>query len=124
LWEAAGLSPWVDRPAWYIEAGLGMAETLQTGAQMGAYLITDESTFLHLADRLGLEPMVRSDPLLANPYAFSVPTQSRNPEAARAFVAWLTGPGQRIIAEYGVERFGDSLFRPATPPTGTADPWN
>jgi tungstate transport system substrate-binding protein len=124
LWGAAGLSPWVDRPAWYIEAGLGMAETLHTGAQLGAYLITDESTFLHLADRLGLAPMVRSDPLLANPYAFSVPTHPRNPEAARAFVAWLTGPGQRIIAAYGVERFGDSLFRPATPPTGTAEPWN
>jgi tungstate transport system substrate-binding protein len=118
LWAAAGLSPWVDRPAWYIEAGLGMAETLHTGAQMGAYLITDESTFLHLGDRLGLEAMIRSDPLLANPYTFSVPTPSRNPEAARAFVAWLSGPGQRIIAAYGVERFGEPLFRPAAAADG------
>lgn len=113
LWLAAGVSPWLDRPEWYIEAGLGMAETLHTGAQMGAYLITDEATFRHLEDRLGLDPMVRSDPRLHNPYAYTVPAHPRNPESAAAFVAWLMGPGQRIIARYGVERFGEPLFRPA-----------
>jgi tungstate transport system substrate-binding protein len=113
LWRAAGVSPWAERPAWYVEAGLGMAETLHTGAQMEAYLLTDEATFRHLQDRLALEPMVRSDPRLLNPYAYTVPARPRNPEAAAAFVAWLMGPGQRIIGRYGVERFGEPLFRPA-----------
>jgi tungstate transport system substrate-binding protein len=113
LWRAAGVSPWAERPAWYVEAGLGMAETLHTGAQMGAYLLTDEATFRHLGDRLALEPMVRSDPRLLNPYAYTVAARPRNPEAAAAFVAWLMGPGQRIIGRYGIERFGEPLFRPA-----------
>jgi tungstate transport system substrate-binding protein len=113
LWRAAGVSPWAERPAWYVEAGLGMAETLHTGAQMGAYLLTDEATFRHLQDRLALEPMVRSDPRLLNPYTYTVPVRPRNPEAAAAFVLWLMGPGQRVIGRYGVERFGEPLFEAA-----------
>jgi tungstate transport system substrate-binding protein len=113
VWAAAGLSPWTDRPAWYLEAGLGMAETLHAGAEMGAYLITDEATWRFLEQGLRLEPMVRSDTRLYNPYSYTVPARPRNVEAARAFVAWLTGPGQRVIAEYGVERFGSALFHPA-----------
>jgi tungstate transport system substrate-binding protein len=113
LWRAAGVAPWAERPAWYVEAGLGMAETLHTGAQMGAYLLTDEATFRHLQDRVQLEPLVRSDPRLLNPYAYTVPARPRNPEAAAAFVAWLMGPGQRIIARYGAEQFGEPFFKPA-----------
>jgi tungstate transport system substrate-binding protein len=112
LWRAAGVQPWTDRPGWYIEAGLGMAETLHTGAQLGAYLLTDQATFLHLRDRVDLEPMVGSDPALTNPYSYTLPTRPRNAEGARIFVDWLTGPGQAVVAAHGVDRFGEPLFRP------------
>lgn len=112
LWRAAGLRPWTDRPGWYIEAGLGMAETLHTGAQMGAYLLTDAATFLHLRGTVGLEPMVGSDRALINPYSYTLPARPRNAEGARIFVNWLRGPGQEVIAAHGVDRFGEPLFRP------------
>lgn len=112
LWRAAGVQPWTDRPGWYIEAGLGMAETLHTGMQMGAYLLTDEATFHHLRDRVELEPMAGPDRSLANPYSYTLPTRPHNVEGARIFVDWLRGPGQAIIAGYGIDRFGEPLFRP------------
>lgn len=113
LWRRAGLEPWTDRPGWYIESGLGMAETLQTGTQLGAYLLSDEATFRQLEPVVRLVAVVESDPLLSNPYAYTVPTRQRNPDGARALADWLTGPGQAVIAEFGVDRFGAPLFVPA-----------
>jgi tungstate transport system substrate-binding protein len=38
-----------------------------------------------------------------------------NAGCARAFAAWITGPGaQRAIGSFGVERFGEPLFVPAS----------
>ncbi len=91
-----------------------MAETLHTGTQLGAYLLTDDATFRQLEAAIRLVPLVRSDPLLANPYVYTLPRRQRNPDGARAFVAWLTGPGQTVIAAYGADRFDAPLFRPAT----------
>jgi tungstate transport system substrate-binding protein len=112
LWRAAGLEPWTSRPAWYVEAGLGMAETLQTADQMDAYLLADEGTVLSLGHRLRLVPLVASDPALANPYSLTIPRRQRNPEGGRVFAAWLLGPGQDVIGRYGVDRFGRPLFWP------------
>jgi tungstate transport system substrate-binding protein len=112
LWRAAGLEPWVSRPAWYVEAGLGMAETLQTATQLQAYLLTDAATFRHLERVVRLVPAAASDPRLANPYVYTLPRRQRNPEGARSLVDWLTGPGQDAIGRYGEDRFGAPLFRP------------
>jgi tungstate transport system substrate-binding protein len=112
LWRAAGLEPWSTRPAWYVEAGLGMGETLQTGAELDAYLLTDRATFRHLGHVLHLVPLVEDDPLFYNPYSYVIPRRQRNPEGARAVADWLTGPGQAVIADYGVEAYGEPLFRP------------
>jgi tungstate transport system substrate-binding protein len=113
LWRAAGQEPWVDGAEWYREAGLGMAETLQAGTQLRAYLLTDEATYRHLARVVRLVPMVMADPQFRNPYAYTLPRRQRNPEGARVLADWLLGPGQEVIARYGAERFGDPLFRPA-----------
>lgn len=124
LWRRAGIEPWSDRPGWYIESGLGMAETLQTGTQLGTYLVTDDATFRQLAHSIRLVAMVRSDPFLANPYTYTLPRRQRNPEGARAFVDWLMGAGQEVIARYGLDRFGGPVFVPASnvgdgsPPAG------
>ncbi|HUE77618.1 MAG TPA: substrate-binding domain-containing protein [Longimicrobiales bacterium] len=112
LWDSAGLSPWTSRPPWYVEAGTGMAETLQMASQLGAYTLTDRGTFLHLRQRLRLQPLVEGGPVLENHYTYTVPRNSGNPEGARDFLAWLTGPGQGVIADYGVALFGEPLFRP------------
>jgi tungstate transport system substrate-binding protein len=114
LWRAAGIEPWNPRPAWYVEAGLGMAETLQTADQLEAYTLTDDGTFLHLTPRLALTVIVSADPVLVNPYSYILPARPRNPDGARAFAAWLTGPGQDIIRNYGRDRFDRPLFVPTS----------
>lgn len=112
LWRAAGLEPWSTRPAWYVEAGLGMGETLQTGSQLDAYVLTDRATFRHLRPVLHLVPLVQDDPLFYNPYSYVIPRRQRNPEGARLVADWLIGPGQAVIEGYGVEAYGEPLFRP------------
>jgi tungstate transport system substrate-binding protein len=119
LWRAAGLEPWTDRPAWYREAGLGMAETLQTGTQLRTYLLTDDATYRHLEHVVRLDVLVASDPRLVNPYVYTLPRRQRNPEGARVLADWLRGPGQQVIARYGADRFDRPLFRL---PTGREQP--
>lgn len=127
LWREAGLSPWSTRPAWYVEAGLGMAETLQMAGQLSAYALTDEATFHHLRPVLHLVPLVGSDPRLRNPYSYTLPRRQRNPEGARVVAGWLLGPGQAVIARHGVEEHGAPLFHPvrrtetAAPPARDRD---
>lgn len=112
IWSAAGARPWEERPSWYIEAGTGMGETLHMASELGAYLLTDRATYLHLCERVRLEPLLEGGALLENHYTYSLPRSPPNPDGARDFVRWLTGPGQEVISAYGVPRFGEPLFRP------------
>ena len=113
LWESAGVTPWESRPPWYVEAGTGMGETLQMASQLGAYTLTDRGTFLHLRHILRLEPLLRNGRSLENHYTYTLPTGASNSDGARDFIDWLRGPGQELIAGYGVPRFGEPLFVPA-----------
>jgi tungstate transport system substrate-binding protein len=116
LWRGAGLAPWQDRPDWYVEAGTGMAETLQMASQLGAYTLTDRGTFLHLRGSLDLRPLVERGAKLENHYTYTLPRDAANVEGARDFLAWLTGPGQALIRSYGTDRFGEPLFVPTAAP--------
>ena len=113
LWGRAGRGAAGERMSSYVESGSGMAETLRIASQRGGYVLTDIGTFRQLAPDLDLQLLVRSQPPEANRYQFTLPTDPTRPEGARHFIDWLTGPGQRIIAEYGVARFGEPHFTPA-----------
>ncbi|HEX9705642.1 MAG TPA: substrate-binding domain-containing protein [Gemmatimonadales bacterium] len=124
LWRRAGIAP-PGPGAWYIEAGQGMAETLQMADQKGAYTITDRATLLAWRDRIRLVPMVEGDSLLHNVYHVMEvnPRNARrvNAQGARAFADFLVAPEtQRLIGEFGRERFGQSLF---VPDAGKPDRW-
>ncbi|NIP78119.1 MAG: solute-binding protein, partial [Gemmatimonadetes bacterium] len=97
LWRRAGLEPMRARPAWYVESGSGMGETLRIADQRGAYILTDRGTFRHLAGGLRLELLARGDPPEANPYRYTVPRDPPNPAGARDLKEWLLGPGQDVI---------------------------
>lgn len=112
LWGESGRAPGNERPAWHVEAGSGMEETLRIASERGAYVLTDDGTFRHLAPTLRLEPLVRGDPPVANRYRYTLPLDPRNADGARHLLAWLLGPGQQVIGAYGVDRFGEPLFRP------------
>jgi tungstate transport system substrate-binding protein len=77
-------------------------------------MLVDSSTFTVFQDRLELEPLVFDEE--PNQYAFirvNPDKHAVNEAAALAFGEFLTSPtAQRIIAEFGSERYGQPLFVP------------
>lgn len=118
LWRRAGHPGAPSGAGWYVEAGSGMAESLRIADQRRAYLLTDRSTFRHLAALLELESLARGTPAEANPYQYTIPVDAPHPDGARDFVRWLLGPGRALIGDYGVARFDEPLFLPAAPADG------
>ncbi|MFD0917721.1 substrate-binding domain-containing protein [Pseudahrensia aquimaris] len=113
LWEAAGVS--ARDPSWYREGGSGMGATLNTGAAMDAYLLSDRASWLKFANKRNLRLLYAGDPALFNQYAFLPISPAKhshaNAVAARGVEAWLTGPkGQQAIADYRLN--GEALFTP------------
>jgi tungstate transport system substrate-binding protein len=118
LWRLLGQTP----PApggWYIEAGQGMAATLQMADQKRAYTITDRPTFLVWQSKLQLVPLVEGDTLLYNVYhVMEVP---RAGAGARALADFFVSPeAQGLIAKFGSTRFHQPLF---IPDAGKPDRW-
>src|SRR3990172_2726248 len=113
LWKIAQIQPQGD---WYLKAGSGMEETLRIASEKRAYTLADRATYLAHRDLLQLSVLVEGDEALLNPYSLVSINPARHPDlnhtAARRFTAFLFGPeAQRIIAEFGRERFGQPLFR-------------
>ena len=117
LWKEAGIDPSVVASSpWYQETGQGMGATLRIASEKQGYTLTDRGTYLHLRDTLDLEILVQGDERLYNVYHVIVVNPEKHPqvnvEAARAFVDFITSPQvQDIIRAYGVEEFGEPLFR-------------
>lgn len=114
LWAAAGLKP---EGGWYLKAGQGMGATLAMASELKAYTLTDQATFAVRGGQLQLESLVKDDPALDNPYSIMIvnPKVHRhvNAAAARALAAFLlSAEGQKLIGEYGVAKYGRSLFTP------------
>lgn len=110
IWGSAGMSP---AGRWYAESGQGQAQTLQIASERAAYTLTDRPTFLILRPGLRLEILYEGDPALANLYSLIRVRRARDPEGAAHFARWLTSTrGRRVIARFGRERFGESLYHP------------
>jgi tungstate transport system substrate-binding protein len=114
LWDDADIAP---SGSWYQETGQGMGQTLRVAADKRAYTLSDRGTYIVQRSNLDLEVMVESDPDLFNVYsviAVSAAKHSRvNAEGARAFAEFVTSPDvQALIAEFGVEEYGEPLFVP------------
>jgi tungstate transport system substrate-binding protein len=110
LWLAAGIQPAGD---WYLEAGQGMGAVLMMASETGAYTLSDRGTYLSMRDRLQLEVVVEGDPALRNQYTVIVVREASELQGARAFADWIVSQeAQKMIGEFGVERFGRPLFTP------------
>ena len=119
LWKLAGSQP----PApggWYVEAGQGMAATLQMADEKHAYTISDRGTFLAWQSKLELVPLVEGDTLLKNIYhVMEVPNAD---DGARALADFFVSPeAQAFIGSFGTGRFGRSLFVPDALPVRPSD---
>ena len=115
LWKNAGLDPAGED--WYLETGQGQGATLSIASEKGGYALTDRGTFLAYKSNVDLEILVEGDPFLLNVYHVITINPEKYPntnrEGAKAFADFVTSEaGQKIIAEFGVEKYGQPLFFP------------
>lgn len=116
VWAVAGLDP--QGEGWYHQSDGGAARTLKLASDEASYVFSDRATFRVWQDRLALKALVENDPRFINVYHVLVVSQARFPESnqagARAFADYLVSrEGQAIIAAFGRDKLGDSLYTPA-----------
>lgn len=116
IWKQAGLNPTSAMP-WYLSAGQGMGETLTLANEKGAYTLSDRGTFLSYKGKLSLTILIEGDPLLSNPYGVIAVNPQKYPKAkydlASKLINYLTSlDTQKRIAEFGKDKYGQSLFFP------------
>lgn len=121
LWTVAGFN-WTTlrNEGWYIEAGAGMGKTLQVADNLGAYTLADMGTYLkyYKDGIISLKALVTEGEELLNVYSAIVGNQTRhsgiNFDGAVTFIKFLISEeGQEIIASFGKDVYGQSLFYPA-----------
>jgi tungstate transport system substrate-binding protein len=115
LWKKAGADP--AGQAWYINAGQGMGETARIASEKRAYTLIDRGTYLALRKTLDLGVVSEGAKDLLNTYRVIVVNPERHPsvhvEAARRFAEWLVTPEtQKLIGEFGRDKYGQPLFVP------------
>jgi tungstate transport system substrate-binding protein len=118
LWAKAGIKP---SGAWYkiYEKGAeGNVPTLRYTDQQQAYTVMDRATYLSIKNQIKLAILVEKDEALLN-YISLIPVNAKrfprvNEKDVQTFVAWLTSPekGQKIIRDFGKEKYGAPLFFP------------
>ena len=121
LWKQAGITP--AKP-WYVEAATGMGQTLQIASEKNAYTITDRATYLSQKSHLQLDLINGGDPPLLNYYHLITVNPTKFPKVnsagANALADYLVHPDtQKIIAAFGLDKFGQQLF---FPDAGKPDP--
>ena len=114
LWKAAGIEP---KGTWYIETRQGMGATLCIANERNAYTITDRGTYLALRNRVNLPILVEGDRALLNIYSVMEVNPANGPRinsvVGKAFADFMVAPEtQNVIRNFGVEKFGQSLFVP------------
>ena len=114
LWQQASLTP---EGAWYQESGQGMGATLKIASEKEAYTLTDRATYLANRATLDLAILFAGDKALLNMYHVIVVNPAKwtkvNAAGARAFASFLLSPEtQTLIGQFGIEKFGQSLFIP------------
>lgn len=125
VWEAAGIEPQGD---WYISAGQGMGAVLSMADEQQAYTLSDRATYLaRTLEGTDLVIEVEGDPILFNPYGVMDVNPERCPQAkndlAMQFIDWLVSvPTQEMIAGFGQQEFGQSLFTPDSAAWNEAHP--
>jgi tungstate transport system substrate-binding protein len=117
FWKKAEKDPAAEKPAWFIETGQGMGASLTVASEKQAYILTDRATFLANKDKLQLEILLEGNNALLNVYHVITVNPDKWPavnyEGAMAFAKFITDPAtQAVIAEFGLEKFGQPLFYP------------
>jgi len=120
LWRQADVDPYGTD--WYLESGVGMADSLILAQEEGAYVMIDRATFE--VRHGGSSSLLLEDPVnLFNPYSVIAVNPDRNKgvniEGANKLIGWLSSEeGQALIADYMYS--GQQLYFPAALPVNQA----
>jgi tungstate transport system substrate-binding protein len=115
LWQAADVKP---SGKWYMESGTGMEATLRIANEKLAYCLVDRATWLaHQQETDGLAILAQGDAKLFNPYSVIVVAPAKfpwlNTKLATRFAEFIrSAAGQRIIRDFGREKYKQPLFYP------------
>ena len=114
VWKIASIEPSGE---WYKETGLGMGQTLSVAAEKRGYTLSDRGTYLSLKKNLGLEILSEGDPIFMNVYHVIEANPEKYPKAnssgAKQFADFLVSQAaQKLIADFGKEKYGSPLFFP------------
>lgn len=118
LWGKAGLKPTGPWYKTYEKGNEGNVPTLKYTSSVSAYTIIDRATYLSIKKQVQLDVLVEGDEVLLNRISLIPVNPGKFPdvnyEGVQQFVRWLTASdkGQKIVAEFGKEKFGASLFFP------------
>ena len=114
IWAAAGVKP---EGTWYIVTREFMTASLKRADAEGAYFMTDSSTWVaERSNAPGLRILMRGDKALVNTYHALAAAEGATPgrETALRFIRFVASEeGQRIIRDYGKERYGEALYNDA-----------
>ncbi len=115
LWRKAGISTTGAR--WYQETGLGMGQSLAVASEKRGYILVDRGTYLALKKNLDLDVMVEGDSSLLNIYHVIQVSPEKFPRVngpgGADFASFMISQeAQRVIRDFGVDRFGSPLFSP------------
>ncbi|MCL1894391.1 MAG: substrate-binding domain-containing protein [Holophagaceae bacterium] len=118
IWELASIVPTND---WYKETGTGMGQTLAVTAEKKGYTLTDRGTYLSLEKTLNLAILSQGDPILKNIYHVIEVNPDKFPKAnsigAKQFADFcVSETTQKLIAVFGVDKYGSPLFFPSALP--------
>ena len=113
LWKKADVK--AKGESWYLEAGAGMGQTLKIADEKLGYSLSDRATYLAQQKNLKLKILVEGDSGLLNIYHVMQVNKDKfakvNASGAKAFSDFLLSPeGQKIIAEFGKDKYGQALF--------------
>ena len=114
LWKQTGIAP---AGSWYVEAATGMGQTLTITSEKRGYTLSDRGTFLARQGQIEVQILVQRDPPLINVYHVITVNPRKFPKVnaagANAFADYLvSAETQRLIASFGVEKYGEPLFFP------------
>jgi len=101
--------------SWYISAGQGMGACLTMASEQQAYCLTDKATFLSMEKDLNLGLLLEKGDDMKNTYSLIAVNPDKidglNVDGAKALIDWmLSDEASALIADYGKEQYGVSLF--------------
>jgi len=113
-WEKANVKPAGD---WYIVTKDFMMATLKRADAEKGYFMTDSSTWVSVRKEMkNLQILFRGDVFLVNTYHTLLQPEGSTPgqKAAAQFIDFVSSAdGQKIIATYGKDKYGEGIYNDA-----------